>query len=99
MSKPKIAIMGTGAVGAYAGAHMAQAGKRSVNVQLREEDAGMELLPWIDPYDFNPGYLMRAMDQLPKRGAKPEWQHTQDYWHEREALPAIDLDDGRLRFD
>jgi len=72
-------------------AHMEQEGKRSVNVQLREEDAGMELLPWIDPYDFNPGYLMRAMDQLPKRGAKPEWQHTQDYWREKDELPAVDL--------
>ena len=72
--------------------HMEQAGKRKVEVQLRAEDADMELLPWIDPYDFNPGYLMRAMDQLPKRGAKPEWQHSQDFWREKDELPAIDLD-------
>ena len=37
-------------------------------------------LPWIDPENFNPGYLMRGMHLLPKRGDKPEWQHTQDYW-------------------
>ena len=73
-------------------AHMEQGGKRRVDVQLRAEDADMELLPWIDPYDFNPGYLMRAMDQLPKRGAKPEWQHSQDFWREKDELPAIDLD-------
>jgi hypothetical protein len=34
---------------------------------------------------------MRALDRLPRRGDKPEWQHTQDYWAERKALPAIDL--------
>ena len=51
------------------------------------------LLPWIDPENFNPGYLMRGMHLLPKRGDKPEWQHTQDYWREKDELPAIDLDD------
>jgi len=50
------------------------------------------LLPWIDPENFNPGYLMRGMHLLPKRGDKPEWQHTQDYWNEKDEFPAIDLD-------
>jgi hypothetical protein len=51
----------------------------------------MELLPWMDSDNFNPGYLMRAMHLLPKRGDKPEWQHTQDYASEKKAFPAIDL--------
>ena len=51
-----------------------------------------ELGGWIDPNNFNPGYLMRAMHLLPQRGDKPEWQHTQDYWTEKVAIPAIDLD-------
>jgi hypothetical protein len=50
-------------------------------------------LPWIDPENFNPGYLMRGMHLLPRRGAKPEWQHTQDYWAEKDEFPAIDLTD------
>ena len=54
----------------------------------------MPLLPWIDPENFNPGYLMRSMHLLPKRGNKPEWQHTQDYWREKDTLPAIDFDDS-----
>jgi hypothetical protein len=29
-----------------------------------------------------------------KRGSKPEWQHTQDYWAEKNAIPAIDLTDA-----
>ena len=72
--------------------HMAEKGAKKVEVGLRPEDAQMAILPWIDPENFNPGYLMRAMEQLPKRGDKPEWQHTQDYWAEKKALPQIDLD-------
>ena len=73
-------------------AHMEKRGAKQVQVALRPEDKDMELLPWIDPENFNPGYLMRAMDKLPKRGSKPEWQHTQDYWKEKDELPAINLD-------
>jgi hypothetical protein len=37
--------------------------------------------------------VLRGMHLLPKRGDKPEWQHTQDYWREKDQFPAIDLDD------
>jgi cation diffusion facilitator CzcD-associated flavoprotein CzcO len=73
-------------------AHMKESGSKRVDVALRPEDKDMELLPWIDPENFNPGYLMRSLDLLPKRGDKPEWQHTQDYWREKDDIPAIDLD-------
>jgi len=73
--------------------HMKQNGHRSVVPTLRPEDRDMALLPWIDPENFNPGYLMRGMHLLPKRGDKPEWQHSQDYWTEKDQFPAIDLDD------
>ena len=54
----------------------------------------MARLPWMDPDNFNPGYLMRSMHLLPKRGDKPEWQHSQDYWREKDELPLIDLDEA-----
>ncbi|MFN0096024.1 MAG: flavin-containing monooxygenase [Dehalococcoidia bacterium] len=73
-------------------AHMDANGAKQVRVQLRPEDADMPLLDWIDPDNFNPGYLMRSMHLLPRRGDKREWQHTQDYWREKEEIPAIDLD-------
>ena len=73
-------------------AHMEAKGAQQVEVRLRPEDHNMPLLPWIDPENFNPGYLMRSMHLLPKRGDKPEWQHTQDYWREKDEIPAIDLD-------
>jgi cation diffusion facilitator CzcD-associated flavoprotein CzcO len=73
--------------------HMRARNARQVTVALRPEDRDMPILDWIDPDNFNPGYLMRGMHLLPKRGAKPEWQHTQDYWTEKDIFPAIDLDD------
>ena len=72
--------------------HMRQKGAKKVEVVLRPEDKNMPVSPWIDPENFNPGYLMRSMDLLPKRGDKPEWQHTQDYWAEKTTFPKIDLD-------
>ena len=74
--------------------HMKEKGARQVTPTLRPEDKDMPLLPWIDPENFNPGYLMRGMHLLPKRGDKPEWMHNQDYWAEKDEIPAIDLDDG-----
>ncbi|MEZ5852604.1 MAG: NAD(P)/FAD-dependent oxidoreductase [Hyphomicrobiaceae bacterium] len=73
--------------------HMKEKGVHRVVPALRQEDSNMPLLPWIDGENFNPGYLTRAMDILPKRGNKPEWEHNQDYWSEKDAFPAIDLDD------
>ncbi|MEO8539500.1 MAG: NAD(P)/FAD-dependent oxidoreductase [bacterium] len=73
-------------------AHMDERGAKRVEVALRPEDEDMALLPWMDPENFNPGYLMRAMDLLPKRGEKPEWQHSQDYWREKDEIPLVDLD-------
>jgi cation diffusion facilitator CzcD-associated flavoprotein CzcO len=72
--------------------HMKEIGAKKVSVALRPQDRRMTLSSWIDPENFNPNYLMRSVHLLPQRGDKPQWQHTQDYWHEKDALPAIDLD-------
>ncbi len=78
--------------------HMDASGVKRVELAIPEADRGMEILPWIDPENFNPGYLMRSMHLLPKRGAKHEWQHTQDYWREKEEIPAIDLGAAEFRY-
>src|SRR3546814_15063140 len=78
--------------------HMDELGASAVTPTLRGDDSDMPILPWIDPDNFNPGYLVRSMHLMPKRGDKPEWQHTQDYWVERDELPAADLDDGCLHY-
>ena len=79
--------------------HMDARGATRVVPALRDQDADMPLLPWVTEENFNPGYLQRGMALLPKQGDRPPWQHTQDYWRDKEELPAADLDDGSLRFD
>jgi monooxygenase len=66
---------------------------------LRDEDADMALSPWIEPDNFNPGYIQRGIGQMPRAGAKPEWRHNQDYWREREEIPAIDLTGSEFVYD
>ncbi|WP_428484662.1 flavin-containing monooxygenase [Rhodopila sp.] len=78
--------------------HMKQKGARMVTPSLRPQDKDMPLLPWIDPENFNPGYIMRGMHLLPKRGDKSEWQHTQDYWAEKDEFPEIDLNDAAFAY-
>ena len=80
-------------------AHMKNRGAKKVVTALRPEDQDMPLLSWIDPENFNPGYLMRDMHLMPKRGNKPEWQHSQDYWAEKDEFPAINLDDAAFVYD
>jgi cation diffusion facilitator CzcD-associated flavoprotein CzcO len=79
--------------------HMDERGASKVEVALRPEDLGMTIGPWIDAENFNPGYLMRDMHRMPKAGDKPEWQHTQDYWREKDELPAIDLDGSEFVYE
>ncbi|MCP5058854.1 MAG: NAD(P)/FAD-dependent oxidoreductase [bacterium] len=79
--------------------HMKENRLEKVTPVLREQDKDMPLLPWMDPENFNPGYLMRSMHLLPKRGDKPEWQHTQDYWAEKNDIPNIELDDEVFEYE
>jgi len=79
-------------------AEMDRRGTRKVEVALREEDRDMSLLPWIDGENFNPGYIVRGLAEMPVRGDKPEWMHNQDYWRERDELPKIDLSGAEFIF-
>ena len=79
--------------------HLDETGAKRVEVALRDEDKDMKLLPWIEADNFNPGYLMRGLDQLPRRGDKPEWRHNQDYWAEKVEIPQTDLDGSEFLYD
>lgn len=72
--------------------HMRETGAKSVAPALRAADQDMPLSDWMDEDSFNPNYLKRALSILPRRGDKKEWQHTQDYWREKDEFPAINLD-------
>lgn len=73
-------------------------GAKSVTPVLRAEDRDMSISPWVDPENFNPGYLMRSQHLLPKRGDKPEWRHTQDYLSESVDMKALDFTDPLFKY-
>jgi cation diffusion facilitator CzcD-associated flavoprotein CzcO len=73
-------------------------GARVVTPQLRADEAGMPLRPWVEPDNFNPGYLMRGLHRLPHQGDHAPWLHEQDYAKDKDLLPQVDLHDGSLRF-
>jgi cation diffusion facilitator CzcD-associated flavoprotein CzcO len=79
--------------------HMDNLDVKKVTVALREEDKKMKLLPWIADEEFNPGYLSRVMTKMPKSGDKPEWVHNQNYWYEKETIPAINLDGEEFLYE
>jgi len=78
--------------------HMTARGADTVEVALRAQDRDMPRFSWVEPENFNPGYLLRGEHRLPRRGEATEWRHTQDYWTERKALPAVDLDGPEFRY-
>jgi cation diffusion facilitator CzcD-associated flavoprotein CzcO len=63
---------------------------------LRPDDKDMELRPWSDPENFNPGYVMRSQHLLFRQGDREPWTHMIEHEQEMEILPAADLDDGSL---
>ncbi|MFK7751615.1 MAG: flavin-containing monooxygenase [Sedimentitalea sp.] len=79
-------------------AHMDATGARSVTPALRDSDLDMPERPWVDPENFNAGYLTRKLHVMPKQGDRQPWLMTQDYYSDRDTLPAADLTDGTLRF-
>jgi cation diffusion facilitator CzcD-associated flavoprotein CzcO len=65
---------------------------------LRDDEADMAVGPWVDPDNFNPGYLTRSMHLMPKQGDHDPWRLLHEYGVEKELLPKADLDDGTLLF-
>ncbi|MFT4962629.1 MAG: cation diffusion facilitator CzcD-associated flavoprotein CzcO [Paracoccaceae bacterium] len=79
-------------------AHMDKQGAKSVVPMVPEQDQDMVIRPWIDPENFNAGYVMRSQNILPRQGDRQPWVMTQDYHSDCETLPAADLNDGTLVF-
>jgi cation diffusion facilitator CzcD-associated flavoprotein CzcO len=78
--------------------HMDESGATMVTPELGGEEADMALVPWVDPENFNPGYLTRSLHLMPKQGARDPWRLPHEYSVEKEQLPRADLDDGALAF-
>jgi monooxygenase len=76
-------------------AHMKEIDKSMV-VPVRDDDG--ELRPWVEPDNFNPGYLTRSLHKMPKQGTEVPWRLEHDYSLEKQLLPDADLDDGTLEY-
>ena len=61
----------------------------------RNGDPNVAQLPWVD---FTSGYFQRAIDRLPKQGAKAPWRLYQSYVHDLAMLRFGRLDDGTMEF-
>ena len=73
--------------------HMQRHGHARCTPRLRDPD--MPRLPWID---FSSGYVQRAVDQLPKQGARVPWRLYQNYMRDIVMLKWRRVDDGVLEF-
>ncbi len=78
--------------------HMDERGAAVVTPTLSAADHNMGRHPWIDPEEFNPGYLMRSVHLMPKQGDHEPWQFTTDYYTEKDLLPAVNLDEPALTY-
>ncbi|MBZ5738061.1 flavin-containing monooxygenase [Nocardioides mangrovi] len=71
---------------------MDEAGARIV-VAPRDPSVGEERL-----MDFESGYILRALDELPVQGDREPWKLRQDYLADRRTLGRKPVDDGVLQF-
>lgn len=69
---------------------------QNIRVATPRAPKGMKARPWITT--FNPGYITRILDTLPKQGDAAPWINAQDYIRDRKVLPHKRIDDGHMEF-
>jgi cation diffusion facilitator CzcD-associated flavoprotein CzcO len=70
-------------------------GERGYRYCVPELSGGIEEEPILD---FNSGYVLRALELLPKQGAEEPWKLKQNYPLDLRTLRFGPLEDGTLRF-
>jgi cation diffusion facilitator CzcD-associated flavoprotein CzcO len=73
--------------------HMDAGGYRIATPQVSDPSVTEEPL-----LDFNSGYVLRSLDQLPKQGSKEPWKLRQNYPVDLRMLRRGAIDDGTMRF-
>ena len=73
--------------------HMDRTGTRICTPHLT--DAELEVEPWLD---FSSGYVQRALEVLPRQGAKKPWKVHQNYALDMMALRFGAVEDGVMEF-
>ncbi len=79
--------------------HMDEKDALSCTPTVADKDRTMEQRPWIDPEEFNPGYMQRSLHLMPKQGDREPWILNANYFVEKDELPVANLDDGSLVFE
>jgi len=69
--------------------------KRGYDKCMPKRNPGVTEEPFLD---FTPGYVQRALDQLPRQGSKKPWKLQQNYAADLMALRFGKLDDGTMEF-
>ncbi len=73
---------------------MDKTGKRQATPRLGDAHRDMTPRPWID--DFPAGYILRALDHLPRQGDRDPWRNTQDYALDVRLVKRSPIEDGTL---
>jgi len=76
--------------------HLAETRTSIATPRLRPSDCSMPERPWID--GFNPGYMNRVMDRLPRQGDREPWINPQRYGRDKKLFRKGPLDDGVMQF-
>ena len=76
--------------------HLRDTGTDQCTPTLRDTDADMPSLPWIQ--HFTPGYMQRSMHLFPRQGDREPWVNPQDYRRDRRLFAEAPVDDGVMRF-
>src|SRR5690606_37352833 len=72
--------------------HMDRTGTRVV---VPGRDPAVNEEPFMD---FEAGYVLRALDSLPKQGDVEPWKLKQSYFHDVRSIRKADIADGVLQF-
>ncbi|MDE0240722.1 MAG: NAD(P)/FAD-dependent oxidoreductase [bacterium] len=73
---------------------MDRRGARKATPRLDGAYRNMTPRPWID--DFPAGYVLRALDFLPRQGNRDPWRNTQDYALDVRLVKRSPIEDGAL---
>ena len=76
--------------------HMGALGMRQCTPRLREQDKGMQTLPWIN--NFSAGYIQRSQHLFPQQGSHAPWKLYQNYLKDIMMLRYASLNDGVMAF-
>jgi len=69
--------------------------KHGLKYAVPERDPSVGELPFID---FNSGYVLRAIEHMPRQGDRAPWQLKQNYFTDVRKIRRDDIDDGVLTF-